>query len=270
MGAAVGGTLALALLVFGCVFAAMAGPAISLRLRTEALQQALTRLGPQGTSIDVTASSNLFAEDFSAQPILTEDDLSAATSALASGFAASVPLAAGSWAGLTTTPRAVLSGSARMPAGYHPELEVTYREQLTSNVQVIAGQVADANIPPGVLGVAVTPQTAARFGLRPGSRLTLKGPAGPVDVLVTAIVRPRQPASTFWVTDPAVTAPDLVQNLATGQVGVLAGALADPGELAAVQSAFCPSASKGCDPMRLEWEFPVAVSQVNADRLRRS
>src|SRR5215469_12458230 len=34
VGAAAGGTFALALLVFGCVFAAIAGPAISLHLRT--------------------------------------------------------------------------------------------------------------------------------------------------------------------------------------------------------------------------------------------
>jgi hypothetical protein len=47
---------------------------------------------------------------------------------------------------------------------------------------------------------------------------------------------------------------------------VLAGALADPGQLAAVQSAFCPAVSSGCDFMRLEWEFPVAAGQVNADQ----
>ena len=51
-----GGTLALALLVCGCVFAAMAGPAVSLHLRTEALQHALSRLGPLGTAIQVSAS----------------------------------------------------------------------------------------------------------------------------------------------------------------------------------------------------------------------
>ena len=41
MGSAAGGTLALALLVCGCVFAAMAGPALSLHTRTQALQQTL-------------------------------------------------------------------------------------------------------------------------------------------------------------------------------------------------------------------------------------
>jgi putative ABC transport system permease protein len=266
VGAAAGGTLALALLVFGCVFAAMAGPAISLHLRTEAMQQALNRSGPLGTAIQVTASWNAFTEAFTGQSSLTEDDLSGATSALAGGFANSVPIAAGSWGGLTTTMHDVMSGTGPLPVGYHPELEVTYREQLTSNVQVIAGRVADAAIPPGVLGVAVTQQTAKRYSLHPGSRLKLASHNGPIDLLVTAIVRAHNAASTFWATDPLVTTPDLTENLVTGQFSVLAGALADPGQLAAVQSAFCPAASSSCDNMQLEWEFPVAVGEVNADQ----
>ncbi|MGH3289875.1 MAG: hypothetical protein ACRDPD_35215 [Streptosporangiaceae bacterium] len=262
-----GGTLALAVLVCGCVFAAMAGPAVSLHLRTEALQRALTRLGPLGTAIQVSATWNTFTEAFTGQPVLTDDDLSGATGTLASGLAASIPLAPGSWGGLTTPLHAVLSGTGRMPVGYHPELEVTYRDQLTSNIQVLAGRVAGAAIPSGVLGVAVTKQTAARYTLHPGSRLTLGTSHGPVGLLVTAIIRARNPASTFWAADPLTTTPDLTENLVTDQFSVLAGALADPGQLAAVQTAFCPAASSGgCDTMQLEWEFPVAVGQVNADQ----
>jgi putative ABC transport system permease protein len=262
-----GGTVALALLVCGCVFAAMAGPAVSLHLRTEALQRALSRLGPLGTSLGVSASWNTFTQAFTGQPALNEDDLSAATSNLASGLAASVPLAPGSWSGLTTPLHDVRSGAARLPVGYHPELEVIYRDQLTSNIQVIAGRVAGAAIPPGILGVAVTQRTAARYALHPGSRLTLGTSHGPVGLLVTAIVRARDPAGTFWTADPLTTAPDLTEDLGSGQFSVLAAALADPGQLAAVQRAFCPSASGGaCDTMQLEWEFPVAVGQVNADQ----
>ena len=88
VGTAAGSTLALALLVCGCVFAAMAGPAISLHLRTETLHQALNRLGPLGTAIEIDASWNSFTEGFTGQPALTEDDLSGATSTLASGLAA--------------------------------------------------------------------------------------------------------------------------------------------------------------------------------------
>jgi hypothetical protein len=126
--------------VCGCVFAAIAGPAISLHLRTEALHQALNRPGPLGTAIEVSASWNTFTEAFTGNPVLTEDDLSAATSALTSGFADSVPFAAGGWGGLTTAMHDVLSGTGPLPVGYHPELEVTYRDQLASNVQVIAAR----------------------------------------------------------------------------------------------------------------------------------
>ena len=113
--------------------------------------------------------------------------------------------------------------------------------------------------------------TAARYSLHPGSRLKLGGPSGklgspngPIDLLVTAVVRARNPASAFWTADPLVTTPDLTLNLVNDQFSVLAGALADPGQLAAVQSAFCPAVNNGCDNMQLEWEFPVAVDQVNA------
>ena len=139
----------LALLVCGCVFAAIAGPAISLHLRTEALHQTLNQPGPLGTAIEVNASWNTFTQAFTGQSALAEDDLSAATSALASGLAASVPMAAGGWGGLTTSMHDVLSGTGPLPVGYHPELEVTYRDQLASNVQVVAGRLADAAVPPG-------------------------------------------------------------------------------------------------------------------------
>ena len=76
---AAGGTIALAMLVCACVFAALAGPAVSLRLRTEALQQALSRLGPLGTAIQVSASWNMFTEAYTGQRVLTEDNLSSAT-----------------------------------------------------------------------------------------------------------------------------------------------------------------------------------------------
>ncbi len=248
------------------MFAALAGPAISLRLRTEALHQALNRLGPQGTAIEVDASWNTVAQALVGKQVLTDDQLSGITSTLASGLADSVPLASGRWTGLTTNLHAVLAGTGPLPVGYHPELEVTYRDRLTSDVRVMAGRVAGVAIPSGVVGVAVTEQVAARYALHPGSRLTLGSTHGPVKLLVTAIVRARDPASTFWTTDPLVARPDLTENLVTDQFSVLTGALADPGQLAALQRAFCPSASSGCDYMRLEWEFPLALSRVTADQ----
>ena len=265
MGAAVGSTLALALLVGGCVFAAMAGPAVSLHLRTEALQQAFNRLGPLGAAIAVGASSNTFTQALTGRPVLTEDELSGTTSTLARGFAHSVPIVAGSWGGLTTPLHVVTAGAPRVPPGYTPELEVTYRDQLTSNVRVIAGQMAGAAIPRGVLGVAVTQQTAARYGLHLGSRIRVSTDHGPVDLLVTALVRARSPAGTFWSADPLITAP-AVYETKLGAFFLQGAALADPSQLAAVQTAFCPALKPGCDTLPLAWEFPVAVGEVDADQ----
>jgi putative ABC transport system permease protein len=121
-------------------------------------------------------------------------------------------------------------------------------------------------IPAGQVGVAVTRQVASRYALHPGSRLALGSTHGPIKLLVTAIVRARDPASTFWVTDPLIARPDLTENLKSDQFTVLAGALADPGQLGALQRAFCPAVRVGCDFMRLDWEFPVATGQLTADR----
>jgi putative ABC transport system permease protein len=264
--AAASGTIALALLACACVFAALAGPAVSLRLRTEALQQALSRLGPLGTAIQVNASWARFTEAYTGRTVLTDDNLSAATEQIGGGLADTLTINAGSWGGLTTPLHGVTSGTARLPAGYHPELEVIYRQQLTSNVQTVSGRVTD--IPSGAIGVTITQQTAARYGLRTGSRLKLKGPAGPVLLQVTAVVRERDPAGTFWTADPLATAPDLTQDLSTGQLSLEGAVLADPGQLAAMQSAFCPVVGLSCDAMQLEWEYPVGVSGVTADQVQ--
>jgi putative ABC transport system permease protein len=245
------------------VFAALAGPAVSLHLRTEALQQALSRLGPLGTAIQVTGSWNTFTEAYTGRAVLTDDNLSAATIQIAGGLSDSVPIGLGSWGGLTTTLHDVASGTARLPAGYLPELEVIYRDQLTSNAQIIAGRVTAT--PRGAIGVTVTDQTAARYGLHVGVRLQLKSPNGPVPIQVTAVVRERDPAGTFWTADPLATAPDLTRNL-TGQVSLEGAVLADPGQLVAIQRAFCPAHGGSCDRMQLQWEFPVVVAGVTADQ----
>jgi putative ABC transport system permease protein len=246
------------------VFTALAGPAVSLHLRTEALQQALRRLGPQGTAIQASASWNRFTQAFTGQPVLTEDNLALATSDIADALAASVPIALGSWGGLTTALHDVASGTARLPTGYGAQLEVIYRDQLTSYVQTIAGRVQGASIPRGAIGVTVTGQTAARFGLHPGSRVVVKRPTGAVLLLVTAVVRERDPAGTFWTADPLAAAPDLAETL--DRVSWQGAVLADPGQLAAVQSAFCPVLDVSCDAMQLNWEYPVAFGGVTADQ----
>lgn len=197
--------------------------------------------------------------------MLTEDNLSSATTQIGGGLAQSVPILPGSWDVLTTKLHDVTSGMSRPPAGYQPEFEVIYRDRLASHVQTV-GRVAGATNPHGAIEVTVTQQTAARFGLRAGSLVTVQGPSRPVLLLVTAVVRERDPAGTFWTADPLAAAPELTQDVTRDQYSLQGAVLAGPGQLAAIQSAFCPVLGVSWDTMQLDWEFPVDVGAVTADQ----
>ena len=141
-------------------------------------------------------------------------------------------------------------------AGSPPRLEVVYRDPFTANAQIVAGTYATAGVPAGFVPVAVTTQTAARFGLHPGSRLVLTAPLGPVELAVTAVVAERDAGSTFWTQDITVGMPSLSGEYWVGAV------LADPGALAAVQNTF------GLQGLAMEWEFPLRLGGVNADQVQ--
>jgi hypothetical protein len=260
------GAIALALLVCGCVFMALAGPAVSLRERTQALHQVLGPVGSLGAAVEMEANWTSYTSAYySGNPQgLTQDDFRSSTIFIGEGLAATpLPIAAGSWGALTTEQYRVISGTDAGSPGVTPQLEVTYRDPLTSNVQLVSGQLT---VPRGAIGVAVTSQTAARFGLHPGSRLKLEGLSGPVQLAVTAIVRERDAGSAFWTADPLVAAPALTQLPHNAGAAWQGAVFADPGQLTAMQSAFCQMTLESCGGLQLLWEFPVAVNTVNADQ----
>ncbi len=267
VGAAAGSMLALALLVCGCVFAALAGPALSQHTRTQALHQTLAGLGATTKTVQVGANWGNFTGPLVQNGIgnsqnLTVGEFGEITREIGHGFAAlGLPLAAGQWASLNTNLFVVVSGAGpRAQAGLPPKLEVLYRDPLTSNAQLTAGAYASRAVPAGMLAVAVTTQTAARFGLHPGSRLSVATPSGPVGLFVTAIVRERGPGSTFWVQDPTAGTPALQQLTAASMPFWVGGVFADPGQLVAMQNAF------NGPGMELNWEFPLDPSKVTADQ----
>ena len=103
----------------------------------------------------------------------------------------------------------------------------------------------------------VTPQTAKRFGLRPGSQAVISGytQTGQVRLDVTGIVEPADPASTFWTADPVIAAPSLDK---VGQSLLWDGAvIADPGEIAAVQQIF------GEQGLSIQWVLPVDTAALD-------
>ena len=262
VGAAAGSTLALALLVCGCVFTAMAGPALSLHTQSQALHQTLAGLSSTTKTVQVTASWGNFTGPLvdtgaSPSPNLTESELAQTTREIGDGLAAlRLPLRAGQWAGLSTKLFVVSGAGPRAQAKRPPRLEVVYRDPLTSNAQLEAGTYASAAVPAGMLAVAATAQTAARFGLRPGTRLSVAAPSGPVRLFVTAILAERAPGSTFWAQDSTVGTPAL--NDASINPYWTGGVFADPGQLAVMQDTF------GGPGMDLTWEFPLDVGGVTA------
>ena len=271
VGAAAGSTLALALLVAGCVFAAMAGPALSLHARSQALHQTTAKLVPTVKTVQVSANWTNFADSLvnyygnnvaQAKVNLTPGQLARATQEIKGTLAGlPLPLGPGDWYGLSAQPVKVATGAApsAMLSGAQPALEVLYRDSLTSNAELVAGSYSAGPEPTGTLAVAVTPQTAARFGLHPGSRMTVVSLAGSITLAVTAIVRQRQAGSTFWTQDPLASQPSLVTPTGTKTYWA-GGVFADPGQLAAMQTAF---SSPG---LELYWEFPLALGGLNADQ----
>jgi putative ABC transport system permease protein len=268
VGSAARGTVALGVLVCGCVFAAVAGPAVNLHTRTQALQQDLAARGNTGESVQVSVGWDdwlgLSGQGNGPINLVTTAQLSATTKRIARSLAATpLPLAGGDWAGLSTAGAlSVASGfavSAMAGAGTPPRLEVVYRDPFTAHARVVAGSYSAAGVPAGAVPVAVTTQTAARFGLHPGSRLVLTAPSGPVELAVTAIVTERDAGSTFWTQDITVGTPSLA---GPGEYWV-GGVLADPGALGLMQNKF------GASGLQMQWAFPLALGGVNADRAQK-
>jgi putative ABC transport system permease protein len=267
LGAAAGSTLALALLVCGCVFAAMAGPALSLHTRTQALDQDVATLAPTTSTVQATATLSDFTgplveNGIGTQQALTESQLASSTQELAHGLAAlPLPLTSADWASLNAKISIVSGVGPRALAGGPPKMELVYRDPLSSNGTLVAGTYASTGVPAGMLAVAATTQMAARFGLRPGSRLSLATVSGPAHLYVTGIVRESAPGSTFWTEDPTLGTPALEQEKAGSQPYWVGGLLADPDQLAAMQNVFTGD-------LELNWEFPLTLSHVNADQVQ--
>ena len=258
--------LALTLLVLGCVFVAVAGPRYSLHSRTRVLQRDLGVLTPVDRAVQVTDDWNSFASQVSdsTPPTLDDSQLSESQRQLARFMAATpLPLGAGQWAGLSTNPLTVTAGvpPSAEPSGVAPRLEVIYRDPLTSNVRLVAGSFPPPSSLGSTLDIAVTTATAARFGLHPGSVLRLAVDRATVPVTVTAIVRPRLPASAFWNVDAAAAAPSLNPPTQTAPPYWSGAVFADPGEFTAMQATF------GLLSMELQWEFPLSLGGLQADQV---
>ncbi|HMD95549.1 MAG TPA: hypothetical protein VKG80_23190 [Trebonia sp.] len=267
-------TAALALLVFGCVFAVTAGPREALATRTQALRQTLAAVPALQQAVTVTASWDgvtglLGAADFGAPGggNLTAAQLGEFTSQLHGDFNRGVVHLAprgADWAAMTSSAHTVTS---TLPAVNIPvHLEVTYRQPLTQYTRLVAGHYPAATANPVRLPVLLSPQTARQFGLHLGSTMKISGPqieySGSLEsitLIVAGIVVPRDPSSTFWTADPTVLTPDL-ETPTPGVAFWVGGVFADPDDISAIQQDFGP------EGLAIQWEFPMVFGSLQGQQ----
>jgi putative ABC transport system permease protein len=248
-------SVAFGLLVFASVLASLAIPRESVGLRNEALQRVIAASRPGDRTVTVTP---LLVNPVDDEPVEPQaGDMAAAGSFLRSRLAAEgLPLAGSppAWSSLTTG-YVQVAGAAKA-AGYGPpQFEMSYRTPLDRYSHVVAGHLPAASST-GVVQVAVTTATAARFSLRVGTRLT----AGPVPLQVTGIIQPVLPASAFWSANPAAVTPAL--TIAT---------LSEPSHWTGVLfigSGALPLIEPSINPqMSATWWFPVALGRLTAGQV---
>jgi putative ABC transport system permease protein len=204
-------------------------------------------------------------------PPVSTGQINRVTGDLASRLgAASLPLAARSadWSSLSTGYRQVSGAAPGADAGSPPYLELIDASGLGRHSRLTAGREPGSSsvTGPRSLGlapvrtasfsVAVTEETAARFGLRPGSRLAM---AGNVTLVVSGVLRPTAPRSAFWTLDPAAAGPALVYpSTGPGPPHWVGAAFVGPAEAQDLQYAL------GDAQMQMRWDFPLALGGVDA------
>jgi putative ABC transport system permease protein len=262
-GTAGAASLGLALLVCTAVFISVAVPRASLGQRTKALHRVLAAAPAASTAVLGNVSYATLDVDFAERPFAA-GQLAATRAELAAGLAArGLPLGtAPAWAGLASGYAAVTGAGPRAVTTLPPQMEILYRDRLGSYGRLTAGRLPrQGRVSHGrvILQIAVTPPMAARFGLRPGSRLGY-----PPDIVldVTGIVTPAAPRSAFWGVDPVAAAPELATTPPPAAVPYWLGAVfIGPAEVPLFQ------ASVPTNRMQVVWGVPVSTARLTASQV---
>jgi putative ABC transport system permease protein len=243
-------SIAFGLLVFVAVLASLAIPRESTSLRTGALRQMVAAAPANDKFVLGTIG---LTQTFSQQ---LAPEIAGLGARLRKQLAADgLPIASDppGWFALTSG-YAPVTGAAPGARRVKSQFEVTYRSALARYSHLVAGRLPSSA--KGQVEGVVTTATAARFGLRPGVRLTM----GRVQLLITGIVRPVDPGSSFWTADPAAVQPELIQRTTT-QPAHWAGAIfIGAGGLAAVET------NLNTSEMLLIWEIPAALGRLTPDQ----
>jgi putative ABC transport system permease protein len=256
---------ALGILVLATVFIAVALPRANLGYRTRTLQQTFRAASP--TARAVLADADLTELDQSAirtrRRLLGVSQVSRAGQRMAGSLQrAGLPLApaAAQWAGITAT-AGELSGAPKPAPGSMspPQLELLYRTGLDHDSRLVAGALPTRmTVIAGhaAFQIAVTAATAARLGLHVGARLRAAGQT----LVVTGIIRPVSPGSSFWTVDPNAPAPRLTYPTPDSPPFLSSAAFVGVGELPALET------QVGRQHLTGLWVFPLDLGQVSADQ----
>jgi putative ABC transport system permease protein len=283
----------LALLTFLAVFAATAGARETLASRTQAVRQTVAATVPTTRTITVSAAwhdvqSVISFVNNTGDPatIVPSATIDAITSSLRAAFnraPVSLTPADTDWSSMTVPFNPInddLPGTGRTPV----KIEITERQPLGSQVRLLSGRLpvatpvpapaagtgkAGGRHPAATLQVVMTRQTAATLGLHtgsefamPGSELASTGTVTQVTVLVTGIVAPVDPDSSFWGADPGVLAAGLQFQGSPPSPYWAAAVIAGPDEAGELQSYF------GSRDPRMEWVLPLDVSSLDEQQVR--
>jgi putative ABC transport system permease protein len=277
-------TAALAVLVFGCVFAVTAGPREVLKTRTQALRQTLAATAPLAQAITATSTWSQVtgaievtnfrgSSTMNLGPAGLNDIMSQLHGDFSRGAARLAPLTT-DWVSMTSGGHDVVSAIPSV-GGTPVKMEVSYRVPLASYVRVVSGSLSAPSslttrgAAPGYassIPVVVTQQTARQFGLRVGSsvaiadpQLALAGGPSTIALKVAGIVAVRDPASAFWSADPILAVPSL--QMPPKQLSYwFGGVFAVGGEIDAVQQDF------GAQGLNMQWTFPMTFGSLSGNQ----
>ena len=191
------------------------------------------------------------------------------------------------WSSITT-PLSLVNGELPGTGGTPVKFEVTERQPFGPQMRLVSGRfpvatpvpstvtgtsnstgtgTSGGQRPAATLQVVMTKQMAATFGLHAGSQFVITGPelastgaVTPITVLVTGIVTPVDPTSSFWNIDAAIVAPDL-QGPVTAPYWA-GGVIVGPSEADELQSYF----SSGS--LQMEWAFPLDVGSLDGQQVQ--
>ena len=276
----------LALLTFLAVFASTAGAREAVASRTQAVRQTVSATAPTTRTITVSAPwhdvqtvisfVNNTGDPTTIVPSATINAITASLHAAFNRAPVSLSPADADWSSMTVPFNPInddLPGTGSTPV----KIEITERQPLGPQLRLLSGRLPVATPvpapgdphPAATLQVVMTRQTAARLGLRAGSAFTMAGSelastgtVIQVTVLVTGIVAPVDPDSSFWGADPGVLAAHLQFQGSPPSPYFAAGVLAGPDEAAELQSYF------GSRNPQLEWVFPLDVSSLDDQQVQ--